>query len=252
MAENRRSKQAHWRSDTGYSKSAETRKAILRAAIVSFGKAGYSSATTRQIAAAAGVNQPAINYYFGGKDGLYQACAEEILANFTGPLGAVSRQVFDAVQSGLDRKGAAGQLQDLLSALADAMILSEEVSEAAGFVGREMHDPGLAYQYLYKNLWAPGIELAARLVATIKGRSETGPSDRVDAIMMISGLAAFAPGLSVSMEIMEWQEAGEDGKALVLERLTAQIDCWMQCTVKDVDDRPSSRGINPMQSPPMG
>jgi AcrR family transcriptional regulator len=239
MADNRPRKHAHRRSDTGYTKSAETRKAILRAAIVSFGKAGYSSATTRQVAAAAGVNQPSINYYFGGKEGLYKACAEEILASFTVPLGEVSRQAFDALKSDLDREGAAEQLKNLLSALADVMILSQEVSEAAGFVGREMRDPGLAYQYLYKNLWAPGIELAARLIATVKGRSDADPADRVDAIMMISGVAVFAPGLSVSMEIMQWQEAGEEGKALVLARLNGQIDCWMKCTVTDVGDGPS-------------
>ena len=221
-------RQAYRQSDTGYSKSADTRRAILRAAIVAFGRAGYSAATTRQIADAAGVNQPAISYYFGGKDGLYQACAEEILADFTGPLEEVSQRAFEAIATGLDRRGAASQLKELLSALADVMILSEEVSEAAGFIGREMREPGLAYQILYRNLWAPGIELAATLIAMVKGRAEIEPADRVDAIMMISGISAFAPGHSVSMQVMQWQAAGEDGKALVLERLEAQILGWIR------------------------
>tara|TARA_R110001599_G_scaffold353880_1_gene601933 strand:- start:39251 stop:39946 length:696 start_codon:yes stop_codon:yes gene_type:complete len=227
MPAKNRYKQAQWRSDSGYSKSAETRKAILRAAIEAFGKTGYGATTTRQIAAAAGVNQPAINYYFGGKDGLYKACTDEILANFVGPLAEVAQQALAAAEAGLDRKGAARQLQELLSALADVMIRSEQVSEAAGFVGREMREPGLAYQALYQNLWAPGIELAARLIATVKGRPDTDAADRVDAIMMISGIAAFVPGQSVSMRIMGWQEAGDAGKALVLTRLSAQIDGWM-------------------------
>jgi len=46
--------------------------------------------------------------------------------------------------------------------------------------------------------------------------------------MMISGIAAFTPGLSVSMQIMCWQQAGEDGKALVLDRLAAQISGWLR------------------------
>ncbi|MBN7796065.1 CerR family C-terminal domain-containing protein [Parahaliea mediterranea] len=226
MATKANTRQVYRQSNTGYSKSADTRKAILRAAIVAFGRAGYSAATTRQIADAAGVNQPAINYYFGGKDGLYQACAQEILDNFKGPLEQVSLRALEAIGAGLDRKGAARQLQELLSALAEVMILSEEVSEAAGFVGREMREPGLAYQMLYRNLWAPGIELAAALIAIVKGRAEVEPADRVDAIMMISGISAFAPGHSVSMQVMQWQAAGKDGKALVLERLEAQILGW--------------------------
>ena len=227
MSAKGREKPASWREDTGYSKSTQTRKAILRAAIVAFGKSGFSAATTRQIAAAAGVNQPAISYYFGTKEGLYKACAEEILANFTGPLSDVSAQAFAALRKGLDRPAAAQCLRELLAALADVMILSEEVTEAAGFISREMRDPGLAYQSLYRNLWAPGIELAARLVATVKGCSGVSPADRVDAIMMISGIAVFAPGLSVSMEVMGWREAGQEGKALVLERLDAQIEGWL-------------------------
>jgi len=66
------------------------------------------------------------------------------------------------------------------------------------------------------------------LVAIVKGRTDVEPSDKVDAIMMISGIAAFTPGLSVSMQIMCWQQAGEDGKALVLDRLAAQISGWLR------------------------
>ncbi len=228
MSARANTRQVYRRSDTGYAKSADTRRAILRAAIQAFGRAGYSAATTRQIAEAAGVNQPAINYYFGGKDGLYKACAEEILANFTGPLGEVSQRAYTATQSGLDRDGAAAQLKELLSALADVMILSEEVSEAAGFINREMREPGLAHQILYRNLWAPGIELAASLIANAKGRRSVEAGDRVDAIMMISGISVFAPGHSVSMQVMQWEAAGEAGKALVLERLGVQIDGWLR------------------------
>jgi len=227
MRANSTNKPAHRRAQAGYSKSAATRKAILRAAIAAFGRGGYNAVTTRQIASAAGVNQPSINYYFGSKEGLYIACAEEILASFTDPLGDVSARAYEALQDGLDRAGAARQLNDVLSALAEVMILSEEVSEAAGFVGREMRDPGLAYRLLYRNLWAPGIELAARLVAAVKGRPALEPADKVDAIMLVSGIAAFVPGLSVSMQIMQWEEAGTRGKELVLDRLGVQIDAWL-------------------------
>lgn len=219
---------ARGRADTGYAKSVDTRNAILRAAIAAFGRAGFAAASTRQIAAAAGVNQPAINYHFGSKEALYKACAEEILGRFTGPLGDLARRSMTAVRAGMSRQDAASQLRALLAALADVMIRSERVSEAAGFVEREMREPGLAYHYLYQQLWAPGIKLAARLIANVKGRARTLAEDRVDAIMMISGIAAFGPGLSVSMQVMGWQQAGAAGKALVLERLAAQIDAWQR------------------------
>ena len=124
---------------------------------MAFGKAGYRSVSTRQIATAAGVNQPAINYHFGGKEELYLACAKEILADYTDPMQQVALHAYDALASRMSPQDAATRLKELLSALADILILSEEISEAAGFVIREMREPDIAYRILFDNLWLPGV-----------------------------------------------------------------------------------------------
>lgn len=46
---------------------------LLTAAIRIFAAKGYAGASTREICQAAGANVAAIHYYFGGKQGLYQA-----------------------------------------------------------------------------------------------------------------------------------------------------------------------------------
>ncbi|HQR47198.1 MAG TPA: TetR/AcrR family transcriptional regulator [Thermoanaerobaculia bacterium] len=56
---------------------AETRREILRAAEESFAAAGFAGATTRQVAARAGVNVATLHYHFGNKEGLYRAVLEE-------------------------------------------------------------------------------------------------------------------------------------------------------------------------------
>jgi len=48
-----------------------TRAAILEAAQAQFAKAGYDSATLRDIAAAAGADVALVGRYFGGKEGLF-------------------------------------------------------------------------------------------------------------------------------------------------------------------------------------
>jgi AcrR family transcriptional regulator len=50
-----------------------TKRRILDAAIDEFARKGYAGARVADIAAAAGVNQQLISYYFGGKSGLAQA-----------------------------------------------------------------------------------------------------------------------------------------------------------------------------------
>lgn len=49
-----------------------TRGTVLEAAGRVFAERGYLKATSREICERAGVNSAAINYYFGGKEGLYE------------------------------------------------------------------------------------------------------------------------------------------------------------------------------------
>ena len=63
----------------GYARGEETRARIIATALRVFGEQGFNKASTRQIAADAGVNPPALQYYFGGKEGLHRACAQFII-----------------------------------------------------------------------------------------------------------------------------------------------------------------------------
>src|ERR1700682_2998925 len=66
----------------GYQKGKETQARILEVALKTFGNEGFKGATTRQIADDAGVNLPALKYYFGGTEGRYLACAHAIAARY--------------------------------------------------------------------------------------------------------------------------------------------------------------------------
>ena len=64
----------------GYPRGGEARSRIIQIAIEAFGLHGYEGVSTRTIADLAGVKAPALQYYFGGKPGLYAACADHIAA----------------------------------------------------------------------------------------------------------------------------------------------------------------------------
>jgi AcrR family transcriptional regulator len=61
------------------SRGEDTRRRILETALQVFATEGYEGASTRQLAERAGVNLPAIQYYFGSKEGLFRAVIESII-----------------------------------------------------------------------------------------------------------------------------------------------------------------------------
>ncbi|NIF28256.1 DUF1956 domain-containing protein [Pantoea sp. Tr-811] len=66
-------------AEGGYQRGEETRARIVDSALRLFGERGFEGASTRDIATAAGVNAPALQYYFDNKQGVYTACIELIL-----------------------------------------------------------------------------------------------------------------------------------------------------------------------------
>ncbi|TKI03357.1 CerR family C-terminal domain-containing protein [Martelella alba] len=79
MSERTHPKQLRHPASGGYARGSETRRRIMDSAIELFGEMGFEGASTRHIAKSAGVNPPALQYYFGNKEGLYVACAEYLV-----------------------------------------------------------------------------------------------------------------------------------------------------------------------------
>jgi AcrR family transcriptional regulator len=78
--------------------SRATREKIVKAAARAFAREGYEGASVRTIVAAADVNQAAISYHFGSKEGLYRAVLQAALAalmrddDAQAPAGRLSRE----------------------------------------------------------------------------------------------------------------------------------------------------------------
>ena len=208
----------------GYPKGDETRERILNAALKSFGRASFLAVTTRQIAEAAKVSLPTLQYYFGNKEGLYRACAEAIVERYRRHTSAVAAEARKELSESCDSATARTYLKRVIGALARFLVGSREADHWAQFVARELRDPGPAFEILYSRLWRPGVELTAGLIARIRGSNESDPAARLQALMLISSLLAFQSGRSVSLRAMNWSTVGPEELAMVLSAIDAQID----------------------------
>jgi AcrR family transcriptional regulator len=79
-----------------------TQDVLLESASELFAERGFDGATAELIAEAAGVNKAMINYHFGGKEGLYRACLEQLFAGVESRLTAI-RAVEASPEEKLDR-----------------------------------------------------------------------------------------------------------------------------------------------------
>src|SRR5487761_1966177 len=103
----------------GNPRGEDTRRRILDTALALFGSLGFEATTTRALAERAGVNLPAIQYYFGSKEGLYRAVIQQIAERIEAHAGPVAARITAAL---------AGQPahQDLLALLLDETLADRD------------------------------------------------------------------------------------------------------------------------------
>jgi AcrR family transcriptional regulator len=97
----------------------ETRGRILEAALELFAASGFEGASTRTLAERAGVNLPAIQYYFGSKEGLYRAVVQQISEQMQAGFASVLERTHSALT---DDQLPRQRLIDLLSDILGVMV----------------------------------------------------------------------------------------------------------------------------------
>ena len=190
--------------DGGYPRGEETRARIVTTALRVFGEEGFTKASTRQIAADAGVNPPALQYYFGSKEGLHRACAQFIIDRvmvIVAPALAGAREI----KRGQHERAVAA-LCALLDAMADALVAAGSESWSR-FVTRGKADgAGPAVGMLRQNIGRPIMLAVAQLVAIVTDGDPTDELIRVKAAAILGQISTFLTNRESTMEALNWPD----------------------------------------------
>lgn len=207
-----------------YRTGEETRAALLHAGLSLFGTLGYAATATRAVAARAGVAIPAIGYHFGGKAGLYLACADHVVARYQHRMAAPLAALADRLPHA-DPAEARRALETMLHHLV-AMLAQHEGEDTAWltFMLREMGGSGPAHDRLYAGLWGPGLALVALAVARWRGRDAVLPTDRLDALLVLSMPSVFAYAAPVATRFGGWSRIDPALAATITERIGLLLD----------------------------
>lgn len=194
----------------------DTSRRILETALALFATAGYDGASTREIAEQAGVNLPAIQYYFGSKEGLYRAAIAHIGEQAVQTITPIASRVWDALDSGAPSRS---QLIDLLCEMVDAVVklfLDESVpgrENRSLFVSRVEVEHTAALDPLNEAMRQHVLAPCAALVSRLLGR----PAEDEQVLLrtlMILGQAKIFCSRSV-MRGLGWTTIGEHRVAVV-------------------------------------
>lgn len=208
----------------GYRKGEEARERIILVALGLFGDRGYAATTTRAIAADSGVTLPALQYYFGGKQGLYIACADLVAKRCAAMTRDAAIAAHGALAAQVSGTSLRAPLKQLMAAIAHAMILAPESAQWGGFVTRELLYPGPAFDIMLTRLWSRGIDLVAMLIARIEGRDRSDEASRIRAMLLISSLTAFQSGRHVARRTLDWTALDDAEFASILAAMNQTID----------------------------
>jgi TetR/AcrR family transcriptional regulator, regulator of cefoperazone and chloramphenicol sensitivity len=172
----------------------DTRRRILDTALALFAAEGFSGTSTREIAEGAGVNLPAIQYYFGSKEGLYRAVIAligEHLAQVIAPITASAGECL--ASDAPSRAQVINHLCDLVHAIV-AMFLDDTVPDRenrSAFVSRVEIEDTEALDPLH-DLWHEYVQSpAARLVGRLMNRPPEDEQVVLRTLMILGQVKIF-------------------------------------------------------------
>jgi AcrR family transcriptional regulator len=185
------SKGFHYRP-ASHGRGEDTSRRILETAIQVFADEGYEGASTRMLAERAGVNLPAIQYYFGSKEGLYRAAIGHIAAFVESRMESHTSHVLAALTAGeLSEPELFALLFEMLDGFLQLITCRDAPPSAGLLIARAEIENAAALDVLQQEMirliFSPCITLVARLL----GRSENDEEVKIRTFAILGQAFVF-------------------------------------------------------------
>ncbi|MCY4427966.1 MAG: CerR family C-terminal domain-containing protein [Halieaceae bacterium] len=205
-----------------------TREALIQAAIDVFGHDGFDASSTRRIANAAGVNQAAIGYHFGGKQGLYEAVFGHIVSQMQIRMVPVAERAIASLEliqgSAAERRHMALDLLDLVFSAFIDLFGEESATGWVRLVLREQQDPTPAFHILYDGLMGRMLRLVTHLVSVASGLDEASEACRVRTSMLLGQVLVFHVARGTTSPHLNWNSLGQDQLTLLKQQFRIALE----------------------------
>jgi AcrR family transcriptional regulator len=158
----------------------EIPRKLIEAASEEFARHGYAAARVRDIVRTADVNLAAVNYYFGGKEGLYAATLKEL----------ASRRRAEAETEVQPGEEPARALRRQVGAMLQRFVEGESRSALGRILAHESMNPTYYFEQLITDAVRPELERLVAIVRRLMGADATEEDVRTSA-MSVMGQCLF-------------------------------------------------------------
>ncbi len=207
----------------------DARQRLIEAGLEIFGIFNLEGATTRQLAQRAGVNQAAIPYYFGGKEGLYLAVIEHLLTHKASRVRPLVLEIREILEQKPPSPGEAlAGIKTIFGAFLQILLEDKATTTWARIIMREQMQPTKAFDLIYERWIRPVHETVSALLAVILRKKATDPSLILRTHTLVGQILIFLSGRETILRRLKWEAYNESERKQIRKAVFDQLDLILQ------------------------
>ncbi len=184
----------------------ETRNLLLDTGLRLFAIHGFESVSTRQLTTESGTNIAAINYHFGGKEGLYRAVLEQLVVDTEGYFGPGMAKIQESILAAADdRQKLVNAITGLIANLFNIFLENEFMRWRMPLVMREYANPSENFEILYKGRIEPLHKTITIIAATVLKKPIDDPECAIRAHAILGQIVVFGIARIVLWKRLDWE-----------------------------------------------
>ena len=212
----------------GYARGEETRARIISAAVKLFGQRGFDGSSTRDIATAAGVNAPALQYYFDNKEGVFVACVEDIVKRIWEYMSQVVERAEQAVAREADDEELIEAFCAIQVQLVEFMFTANEAEDWRLFMARIQsgEGPAAGFKLVYQCVSSRMIKVTSTIVGRMLGRPADDEETLIRTMTLSGQLMVFQHARRSMLTKLNWDEV-DAGRLALLQKVIREHTGWL-------------------------
>ncbi len=210
-------------AEGGYARGEETRARIVAAALRIFGERGFDAASTRDIATSAGVNAPALQYYFDNKEGVYLACVEYIVASVWDFMSEVAADAEKALAAQASDAELIEKFCAVQGRLTEFMFTIKDSEDWRLFMSRLQsgEGPPAGFQFIYQHVSGRMTNVLAGIVGRLIGRPADDDETLIRTMIVSGQLHVFQMARKSVLARLKWDRV-DAGRLELLKRIVRE------------------------------